>query len=353
MSAQPSAGSQAAVGPAPEPGAPCMPRVRVVYIGGDGRSGTTLLSRVLGAFQGCIAVGELYDIWDKTTQGYTLCSCGTPFLECAFWNAVRREAFGPAGPDAPQLAELRRSVQSMRHLPAMIFPRLRTAAYRERLRAYIDVIERLYLAIQRVSGCDVIVDSSKMAAYALALAESPRLDVSLVHMTRDSRACVFSWQRRKPEAAAQGRELFLRQRPVTQSACVWVLRNSILRAVARRFPISLTQRYEDLVAQPRNVVSQLADQLGLDRRRAAWTADDALVSSATNHIFAGNPDRVTHGEIRFRADDEWRTQMSALQQRIVTAITFPTLWQLGYLGRHPRGQHRLAPGRIAAPGKTR
>jgi hypothetical protein len=291
---------------------------------------------VLGAFQGCIAVGELYDIWDKTTQGYTLCSCGAPFLECAFWKAVQREAFGPAGADAPRLAELRRSVQSMRHLPAMVFPRFRTAAYAERLRTYVAVTERLYLAIQRVSGCDVIVDSSKMAAYALALAESPRLDVSLVHMTRDSRACVFSWRRLKPEAAAHDQKIFLRQRPVAQTACVWVLRNSILRAVARRFPVAVTQRYEDLVAQPHEVVCQLVGRLGIDSQSATWTANDELISSATNHIFAGNPDRVTHGGIRFRADDEWRTQMSTAQKRVVTAITFPTLWQLGYLGRRPQ-----------------
>ena len=308
-------------------------KVHVVYVAGDGRSGTTLLSRVLGSFDRCIAVGELYDIWSKSIQGYTLCSCGTSFLECEFWNAVTREAFGDDGADPARMVALRQSVQGIHHLPFMLFPRLRTASFKQNLREYVSVTERLYLAIQKVSGCDVVVDSSKMAAYALALAESPVINVSLVHITRDSRACVFSWRRLKREATAGDQSVYLRQRPVLQTALVWALRNSILRAVARRFPIAKTLRYEDLVRQPREVITEMVKQLGIDSQSVTWNSGDEMMSTTTNHIFAGNPNRVEQGKIRFRADDEWRSGMRPIQKGVVTALTCPTLWWLGYLGR--------------------
>lgn len=308
-------------------------RVQVVYVAGDGRSGTTLLSRVLGSFDGCIATGELYDIWNKSIQGYTLCSCGTPFVECEFWNAVFREAFCGDDANPALMVSLRESVQRMYHVPVILFPWLRTSPFNHNLREYVRATERLYLAIQKVSDCDVIIDSSKMAAYALALAESPRINVSLVHITRDSRACVFSWRRLKREATAGDQSVYLRQRPVMQTALVWALRNSILRAVARRFPIAETLRYEDLVRQPREVITDLAKQLGIQSGTVSWNSSDEMVATKTHHIFAGNPNRVEHGKIRFRADDEWRTGMPTIQKGVVTLLTFPTLLQLGYFGR--------------------
>lgn len=308
-------------------------KARVIYVAGDSRSGTTLLSRVLGSFERCIAVGELYDIWNKSIQGYTLCSCGTPFLECGFWNAVMREAFGDDGADPARMVALRQTVQGMRHVPFMLFPRLRTARFEQNLREYVSTTERLYLAIQKVSGCDVIVDSSKMASYALALSESPRIDVSLVHITRDSRACVFSWRRLKREATAGGQSVFLPQRPVMQTALVWALRNSVLRAVARRFPHAEALRYEDLVRHPREVIIGLVEKFGLDSESVTWASSDEMISTKSNHIFAGNPNRVEQGQIRFRADDEWRTGMPPVQKGIVTALTCLALWWLGYLGR--------------------
>jgi hypothetical protein len=57
-----------------------------------------------------------------------------------------------------------------------------------------------------------------------------------------------------------------------------------------------------------------------------------VLVSASNHIFAGNPNRVQHGLIQIRPDNEWRRQMPIRQQRFVYALSLPALWMLGYLG---------------------
>lgn len=318
--------------------------VQVVYLAGDGRSGTTLMSRILGSYDGCMAVGELYDIWSKSLDGDGLCSCGTPLRDCEFWNAVLSEALGEVSAETlEQIVSLRASVQGMRHVSFLLFPRLRTPAFNRRLREYVGVLERLYLAIQNVSGCEVVVDSSKLATYAIALSESPTLDVRMVHMTRDSRACAYSWRRLKREPSSRSSADYLRQRALVQSAVVWTLRNTILIWASRQVPASAKLKYEDFVRQPRQILTRLVGKLDVDESSATWTGDDELFVSGTNHIFAGNPNRVEHGTITIRADDEWRTQMPRGQIALVTALTLPALWKLGYLtARWPRSAN---PGR--------
>jgi hypothetical protein len=230
------------------------------------------------------------------------------------------------------IAELRGAVQNTYHLPFVLFPRLRPKSFDRQFREYVEILERLYTTIQEVSGCEVIVDSSKLAAYALALNESPIIDVDLVHVSRDSRACAYSWRRLKREPIAGDQPRYLQQRKLMQVALVWSIRNMILAAISGRFETSVKLHYETFVGQPRLVMGQLAARLGLQGHDERWTSDNEVLVSASNHIFAGNPNRVQHGLIQIRPDDEWRRQMPIYQQRFVYALSLPALWMLGYLG---------------------
>ncbi|HEX3721935.1 MAG TPA: hypothetical protein VHV31_04045, partial [Nitrolancea sp.] len=123
--------------------------VRVVYIAGDGRSGTTLLSQILGSYNGCLAVGELYDFWTECLDGDRLCSCGVPLRDCQFWNTVLEKTLG--GTDRIRIEhviELRRAVQNTYHLPFILFSSIRPKLFDRRLREYVAILERLYTSIQ-------------------------------------------------------------------------------------------------------------------------------------------------------------------------------------------------------------
>src|SRR2546430_17108956 len=67
---------------------------RVLYIGGLGRSGTTLLERLLGELPGACALGEVVHLWDRDVRDDERCACGRPFSGCDFWRAVGERAFG-------------------------------------------------------------------------------------------------------------------------------------------------------------------------------------------------------------------------------------------------------------------
>ena len=57
------------------------PDVRVAYIAGAGRSGSTLLAMMLGTLPGWVSVGELRHLWARGVEENQLCGCGdTVFL---------------------------------------------------------------------------------------------------------------------------------------------------------------------------------------------------------------------------------------------------------------------------------
>jgi hypothetical protein len=67
--------------------------LKVLYIAGVGRSGSTLLERVLGAMPGAVNGGELNAIFSRVAAQNQRCGCGEPFSECPFWTAVGERAF--------------------------------------------------------------------------------------------------------------------------------------------------------------------------------------------------------------------------------------------------------------------
>ena len=63
-----------------------MTSVTVVYLGGFGRSGSTLVERVLGAVPGWVNVGELVDLARSVAPADELCGCGVSFSACPVWS---------------------------------------------------------------------------------------------------------------------------------------------------------------------------------------------------------------------------------------------------------------------------
>ena len=58
---------------------------KLVYIGGYGRSGSTLLEYLMTARPDVIACGETVGTFRKQKPGRT-CSCGRPGSECPIWG---------------------------------------------------------------------------------------------------------------------------------------------------------------------------------------------------------------------------------------------------------------------------
>ena len=76
------------------------PDVRVGYIAGYGRSGSTLFDIVLGEHPQIFGAGELANLSRRVWTDNEYCSCGAVVRECPFWTEVVDRFLARCGSDA-------------------------------------------------------------------------------------------------------------------------------------------------------------------------------------------------------------------------------------------------------------
>ncbi|MEV4895492.1 sulfotransferase [Nonomuraea sp. NPDC055795] len=299
------------------------PAPGVIFLGGLGRSGTTLLERLLGESPGVTALGEVAHLWARGVLAGEPCGCGAGFAECDFWRRVGERAFGGWSPVlAERVLGLRDRVDRTRRIPRM--------GHRD-LDEYVRAYRRVYTAAASVAGSRLVIDSSKHASLAWCLAAGG-VDVHVVHVVRDPRAVAHSW-RRSVERPEDGRPM-TRWGPI-RTSLHWTAQNLALDLLSRR-GVPLTRvRYEDLVADPRATLTGLASRLGLDP--VFPHLDGSLATLGPAHTASGNPMRFTVGPVRLIRDDSWKT---GWPRHLVAALTKPLMRRYGYRpGGAGSGEH--------------
>jgi hypothetical protein len=301
---------------------------RVLFLGGLGRSGTTLVERLLGQLPGVVGLGEVVHLWQRDLRDGELCGCGEPFPRCGFWHAVGKAAFGGwRHVDVDRVLRLQRTVERTRHIPRLAIGGA-GARYRAEVREYAGYYQRVYAAAAQVAGATVVVDSSKHSALAWCLSHGS-MDLRVAQVVRDPRGVAYSWTRQVRRPERHDAEM-TRYRP-GHSALLWNAHHAALGLLARRGVPVLRVRYEQLVADPRRGVRALAGFAGLDPSTLdLGFLDDGLARLGPCHSAAGNPMRFTVGAVPLRRDDAWRRELAPRSRRLVGALCAPLLAAYGY-----------------------
>jgi Glycosyl transferase family 2/Sulfotransferase family len=305
--------------------------IPLLYVGGFGRSGSTVLALLLGQDPHSFVVGEVVHLWERGLKGDERCGCGEAFNDCLFWTAVGEAAFGGwENLDLDEVLALQQRVDRNRFIPKAMFPRL-FPSYQRDLLAYGEILTTLYRAIRQVAGVECVVDTSKHASLAYVLAQVPSIDLRVVHLVRDSRAVAHSWMRKKVRPEVTDQVEYMPRYSPWESATRWLSYNLLL-GFLRGVPVRRL-RYEDFMSDP---VSSVRAQLGLAGLHVDPHPDylgDTWAELTPTHTVAGNPMRFSEGRIQLKQDDAWLSEMPGSAKRIVTALTWPLLARYGYLGR--------------------
>lgn len=301
----------------------------VLYIGGWGRSGSTLLARMLGRIAGFVSVGEVRELWQRGVIENRSCGCGSPFLECDFWREVGVRAYGGWSVEtAQQMATTGRELDSLRH-SGWLRDRFGSG---DAARDYIRTLAPLYHAISVVAGDRVVVDSSKLPNYASLLAKSDEIDLRIVHLVRDSRGVANSWRKEvaRPDRAEDPGEMH-RYHSVA-AAARYVGYNGLTEMLARRTRLATRLRYEDLIDHPRSSIETMLAAVGESTAADAFGwLDGNLADLGFDHTVDGNPMRMQKGIVQLKSDQTWRVQLPKSERLVVTGLSLPMLWGYGYL----------------------
>jgi hypothetical protein len=305
--------------------------MRVAYIAGWGRSGSTLLARLLAVHPEVVFVGELRDLWTRGVLENRRCGCGVVFSDCAWWQQVGEVAFGSwRRADADRAVALRAQVDRPW--------RVRTLAgaaddASEEVHEYRALLRRVLFAIATVEPGRTVVDSSKIPSFGLALAGLREVDLRVVHLVRDSRGTVHSWGKQVVrDDAPDGRttSYMIRYSALAASSRyrLYHAQSDRLRASGLAYRLV---RYEDLVQDPVEHVDALLRFLGHD---PAVVPIDAIgpdrVHLGVSHSVVGNPMRLQTGALPLRTDDAWYVGMPRSRRITVTAVTRPLLRRYAY-----------------------
>ena len=315
------------------PDRPAEVVVPVLFIAGIGRSGSTLLDRLLGSSPKFHSGGEIGGVWSQGLTDDRLCSCGVRFSCCPFWQEVGSGIFAML-----QSSEIAEITRYLRHeFPVKRMWRLVSRTTREGLMDaappnFVDLTARLYQGIMKACNQPVIVDSSKLATYLVMLAHVPSLRVHVVHLVRDPRAVAHSWLR--PRVADPDGRSSMPRFGVVKSAVLWLIMNAAVEWVAGRLNLPYVRiRYEDLVSEPTRIVSELrswAQAQGL----GPWVDESGssradYVDLDVIHSISGNPMRFQHGLISIAEDGAWRAD-SRSSRAVTSLITIPLRRRYGY-----------------------
>lgn len=302
--------------------------IKILYIAGWARVGSTILSRVLHQVTGYVSVGELRYVWDRGLQDNRRSGDGVPFRESPFWREVFDRAYGGMeNAPAQRMAQLYPRLTPKRALGYLMLggETLVPRGYRE----YMDHLQRLYRALAEVSGAEVIVDSSKVGTYGQLLSRLPGFDVRVVHIVRNPLAVAFSWKRKVARTDVSDGSALPNLGPA-DNAFHWWYWNVVANSLARRWnmPYRLL-RYEDFIAMPRTETERLMEFMDTPRDTLPFVSENEIELKPDVAV-SGNPRRMKTGTTALRLDDEWRGKLSLRDRWITQLIAGRMMRRYGY-----------------------
>ena len=293
------------------------PAGSIIYIGGYGRSGSTVVELELAAGLRFLASGELNHLFKWTALGLP-CGCGASLAECDYWSPT--VAGIAASTSVESAAETTRSVERPFGT--------RSDASDQYAAIWSHVVDRCLTSLP-VAG---LVDSSKTSgghfrAMRLAdIADSMGVFYLFVHLTRDPRAVAHSASRGSNLAlegfAAPSRSGW----PAAMRAGGgWLKANLVAFVVRKRLgrDRSTVIRYEtmanDVPGQIEELVSRLQPFVG---------TDEVEPNAVTGHGIAGNRFRRADGPHPTMVEDaSWRQEMGWFQRGLF-GLLVPVRWLL-------------------------
>jgi hypothetical protein len=293
-----------------------MSNLKLLFIVGPGRSGSTLLDHVLGQIEGFSSGGELRGLWRRGT-----CACGQPIEECEFWQRVLRETFGPQHVWLGVAEWIGLQYEHVRSRPAQLLS-MRSAARSgadesSPVVRYVRKLDDLYKSVASATGARVLVDSTKVPGDAYLVSLLSHTDTYFLHLVRDPRDVAWSWQRSGIGS-------------VPERSFKWLWWNSLVEVLlARRLgPRFMRVKYEDFVASPERVLRDIRALVQEEKAALPPFTDSRTIVLKRTHMLGGNVSVFLEGPTKIKPSAA--PGIPARTRAVATAFASPLMPRYGY-----------------------
>jgi len=253
--------------------------MKIIYIMGAGRSGSTILDILLGNGEDILSCGELR--WYVANQGIPSGGKKISPKTAIFWQKIGtklREKF-PDGIEFSQLKKLSRKYEYHSGIFNLGFDKKEWSRYSQ-------FVSTLYETIFENISQSTIVDSSKYPYRALKVAEILPYEIGFIYLKRDPRGVVKSF-------AKKG--IPLGSKPWLSANLYYLLNNLLCQFAVYRLKRKhkvVEVKYEALIGKPIETLTRIQDELQINLEPAIEKVkqDEFLMLGP---IFEGNIIRMT------------------------------------------------------------
>jgi len=290
--------------------------MKVLYIAGSGRCGSTVLSQLLGEIEGFVNIGEVRYLFNtKMRQDDLPCSCGQQPYECTFWRNYIQEI-------PEEVVQWATAMLRIKQFPLLLLKYTLTGKD-QNLNAFRATIIELYRRISEETGAKVIIDTSKHPVFLWALSLVDDVELFVLHLIRDPRDVVTSWSNPKG---------YLRERATLQTSLQWILYNILPEVLYAQSKKYMRLRYEDFLGQPldsvRTIITFLQEDSGLIHS-LRYEENCGFELRRAQHILAGNPDKQLRS--RFLMIEPRQLIRNRAKDISVLLLCWPFLLRYNYL----------------------
>lgn len=264
---------------------------KLVYIGGYGRSGTTLLEYLLTESPGVVACGEIARHLQRFGSRKT-CTCGRALKDCPVWGTFDHRTGKLTKPEHETLA---------------------------------------LALLASLSGYTAMVDSSKTAWGSLLvpfrLQKRLGRDFLLIHLVRHPTAVCWSTMR-TPRRRRDSRLLFIPSIRCLRTAIGWTVANTASEIFGWLYPSNYIRlRYEDLTRSTQEVLGGIFNTLSVQLPPATKRE-----RSDNRHQLYGNSVRFRPVSIQnVKEDVAWKTATPRIYRYLAMSISWPLGAKYGYI----------------------
>lgn len=275
-------------------------RTPILYLLGAGRSGTTVLATVMNAHPNIHTAGELHQFYDHLL-GDKNCSCGKKLDTCVFWQGIYKQY----DEDSEVLRLWRETCEEKeahRNIPKYLISRTKENTYNQ-------IQSKLFEAIQKQTGNDYILDSSKYIARYLLLKRNKNLHVRGIYVVRDVRGVIASFKKKVQSSRSPISAIFYYLTVNIAGQLVCWLDKGVVKV-----------RYEDFMNDPEGILQQILKKIAPELKGPVTLPKEFEMP----HIVGGNRMR-SNKTIKLSFDEKWKRELSKWQKILYYCLASPIM----------------------------
>lgn len=271
-------------------------RTRLLYIGGYGRSGSTLLDILLARTSGVRCGGELWRLFDEAAKG-AHCSCGQRITECYLWGPTVSHVSSATGLSLVDLHRL--SCASEFSRPPVVSSE------------WASIWSATFDFLTNTQGVNRVVDSSKTSGghrRVELLASLPTVELdAFIHLWRSPPGVLHSLSRGSNRAleARRGDAVMVRTARMARGLAGWYRANRHACVVRQRVNApSAVVSYDQVAKNTERTIKGILDLCG-------WPIN-LQEDESDRHTVAGNRLARKPWTGQINVDDAWHSGLHPL-----------------------------------------